>query len=153
MEGKFPSLAKRPYETAAAPIDPVAVTRETARQLPPSLAKQVDVIESKFNTARANYSAFLGTAQSTATNAARSSVGSEIWVNAQLTVSRLDKSRADAVLAQAEIDALLTALLDAESNNQNALLSPLVQPLQRRIAAEVNRQNEELDQLARRIGL
>jgi hypothetical protein len=153
IEGKFPSLAKRPFETEAAPIEPVATARETAKQLPDSLAVQVNAIERKFNAGRADYAALLGSAQATANNAAGSAVGSEAWVNAQLIVSRLDKSRAEAVLAQAEIDTLLSAVLDAESNNQDALVSPLIQPLQRRIAEEVNGQNEELDRLARRIGL
>jgi hypothetical protein len=153
IEGKFPSLAKRPFETEAAPIEPVATVRETALQLPDSLAVQVKVIERKFNAGRANYAALLGPAQATANSAAGSAIGSEAWVNAQLIVSRLDKSRADAVLAQAEIDTLLSSVLDAESNKQDALISPLILQLQRRIASEVEDQNAELERLARRIGL
>jgi hypothetical protein len=153
IEGKFPSLAKRPFETDAAPIESVAAARETARQLPDSLAIQVNAIERKFDAGRADYAALLGPAQATASRAAGSAIGSEAWVNAQLIVSRLDKSRAEAVLAQAEIDTLLSIVLDTESNNQDALLSPLIEPLQRRIASEVDDQNAELDRLARRIGL
>jgi hypothetical protein len=153
MEGQFPSLAKRPYETTTPPSEPVIVARPTARQLPKSLAIQVNSIEARFNTARADFAALLRSTRATANSAAGSSIGSEAWVNAQLVVSRLDNARAQAVLAEAEIDALLSRQLDTESVDQNALLSPLIAPVQRRIANEVDAQNEELDRLARQIGI
>jgi hypothetical protein len=153
MEGQFPSLAKRPYETNVPPSEPVAASRPTAVQLPDSLAIQANAIEARFNGARSNYAALLGSTRAIANIAAGSAIGSEAWVNAQLTVSRLDNARAAAVIAEAEIDALIIEQLDAESVGAQALLSPLLVPLQRRIASEIDAQNDELDRLARRIGL
>jgi hypothetical protein len=149
----FPTLEKRPFETATTEnILPVA-PRETANRLPSELAEKVTAIDTLFNSALSNYAALLPEARRVAAGAAGSAMGSENWVNAQLIVSRLDGARADAALAQSQIDQIMTQQLDAESRSQDPLLSPLIAPLQQRIAKAVVAQNEELERLARQIGI
>ncbi len=153
MQGQFPTLEKRAFETATPEnIVPVA-PRQTADDLPSGMSAELAAIESRFNSAQENYAALLPEARRAASGAAGSVIGSENWVNAQLIVSRLDGARAAATLAQSEIDQIMTAQIDDESRNADPLQSPLIAPLQQRIAKAVSAQNAELERLARQIGL
>jgi hypothetical protein len=152
-QGQFPTLEKRPFETAATENILPNAPRATADRLTPDLSEKVAAIDNLFNSAVSNYAALLPEARRVATGAAGSAMGSENWVNAQLIVSRLDGARADAALAQSQIDQIMTQQLDSESRNQDPLLSPLIAPLQQKIAKAVVAQNEELERLARQIGI
>jgi hypothetical protein len=153
MQEQFPTLEKRPFESASPENILPPAPRPTASILPSGLSNRVAAINSLFNSATSNYAALLDDARREAAGAAGSKIGSEVWVNAQLVVSRLDDARADAALAQSQIDQLMTEQLDAESRNQDPLLSPLIVPLQQQIAKTVTAQNDELERLARQIGI
>ncbi len=153
MQGQFPTLEKRPFETASPENIVPAAPRQTAKILPNGMSAQIAAIENRFDKAQANYAALLPEARRAASGAAGSAMGSENWVNAQLIVSRLDGARAGATLAQSEIDQIMTAQIDDESRNSDPLLSPIIAPLQQRIAKAVSAQNAELERLARQIGL
>lgn len=153
MQGQFPTLEKRAFETASPENIVPANPRQTADTLPNAVSEQIAAIANRFDLAQESYTAILPEARRAASGAAGSATGSENWVNAHLIVSRLDGARATATLAHSEIDQIMTAQIDDESRNADPLLSPLIAPLQQRIAKAVSAQNDELERLARQIGL
>jgi hypothetical protein len=83
----------------------------------------------------------------TASQAARTAPGSELWVNAHLMLSRLDKMRADSVAALRDFDALI-----AEAGARDAGIAANLTEVQRPMADDVAQQNAEIVRLSKVIG-
>jgi hypothetical protein len=152
-EGKFPSLARRPFEQGAAVIAPIVPLTPLASSLPEAISGKVRALQSRHANASSAFSSMLPVVRSAANGAASAPMGSEAWVNAQLMVSRLDKSRGDAVAALSEMDDLIVAQLDSESQGVIFRVEPLLKPIQVEMAATVEQQNQEVERLSRIIGL
>jgi hypothetical protein len=150
VEGDFPSLSKRAYETDTPVEDPAQTPAPITTSLSAALKAQTDALVARAQKAHAAYESALPAASATAGSAAGSAVGSEAWVNAQMMLSRADGARADSVAALAEMDELT-----ARERNKGAdagLIALLAKP-QSQIAALVKAQTEEIDRLARLIGV
>lgn len=150
LEGEFPSLSKRPYESADPLAVPEAAPAPVSTSLPAALQTQVDALLQRARAAQSAYEAALPTARNAAQGAAGSAVGSEAWVNAHMLVSRADSARADAVAALGEIDRLIAG--EREKGADVGLVALLSAP-QAQIAALVNAQTAEIDRLSRLIGV
>jgi hypothetical protein len=150
VEGDFPSLSKRPYETdnpvdeAASPPAPVTTT------LPAALKTQTDALLSRGQKAHAAFEAALPGARSAAQSASGAATGSESWVNAHMIVSRADGARADGIAALSEIDQLIAR--ERDKGADKGLIALLAGP-QGQLAAIVNEDTAEIDRLAKLIGL
>jgi hypothetical protein len=99
--GEPPSLAKRPFETAAAPL-PIEAVTPTA-----SNAARAARISSFLEQARKGKSAFndfVLTSEKVFSSALGASVSSEPWINAQVSLSRLEALRGPVQMALADLD-------------------------------------------------
>jgi hypothetical protein len=143
-EGDFPSLERRPFETAspeAAPA-PAAPT-----ELTPALTEKIRAITGRHKRANEAFNRALPRLQAIAERAAGSAQGSETWVNAHLELSRLDHNRADSVAALGELDELIAAQADSDSTYV-VLLSAYQEP----VANEVTAQRSAVERLSQLIG-
>ncbi len=156
-EGAFPSLAKRPFETesAAQGISPQSskAGAQIADSLPEGLQIRVDGLISRASQAQAAFDSALPGVRRIAASASGATQGGEKWVTAHMEVSRLDAVRANGASALAELDAMIALASDDESKGAEILVSPLLIEARQWLAAQVDSQDEILDQLARQIGM
>jgi hypothetical protein len=150
IEGDFPSLSKRAYETDTPVEDPAAMPAPITTALPADLERQTDALVARARKAHNAFESALGAARSTAQSASGTATGSEAWVNAHMVLSRTDGARADAVAALGEMDQLITRERD---KGADVGLVALLSGPQGQIAELVNAENAEVDRLARVIGL
>lgn len=146
-EGDFPSLERRPFETdgtdlGAEPAAPAAPT-----ELTPGLTEKVKALTASHRMANDAFNRALPRVQGIAQRAAGSAQGSEAWVNAHLELSRLDHSRSASVAALGELDELIAAQADADSD-----YVPLLTAYQEPMANEVVAQRSEVERLSQLIG-
>ena len=144
-DGDFPSLERRPFETDTPVAEPVVPAAPVA--LPDALADKAGALTRRHNAANALFTKALPTMQETAAGAAGRAPGSEIWVNAHLQLSRLDKSRADSVAALGEFDGLIADQIDGDSGYVALLVR-----IQEGIAADVGAQEAEIERMSKLIG-
>jgi hypothetical protein len=150
MEGDFPSLSKRPFETDTPVDDPAEKPVPLTTALPAELERQTNALVARARKAHSDFENALGAARSTAQSASGSATGSESWVNAHMVLSRADGRRADALAALGEMDQLIAR--EREKGADAGLVALLQQP-QGQIAALVNAENAEVERLAKMIGL
>ena len=131
-EGDFPSLERRSFETA---VPEAASVPAAPTKLTPELTQKVKALTVRHEKADSKFNRDLPRVQAIAQRAAGSTQGSEAWVNAHLELSRLDHARADSVAALSELDELVAAQADADSDYV-VLLTAYQEP----IAAEVSAQ-------------
>ena len=153
IEGEFPSLERRPFEQNNPVVAPAVVPTPVAARLSGELAQKVSALQARHATASSAFDSLLPGVRAIAQSASNAPFGGEAWINAHLQVSRLDSQRADAVTALSEMDALITAQTEAESQGAITLFSPLLQPVQTAMAEKVEKQNQEIEQLSKIIGL
>jgi hypothetical protein len=160
-QGEFPSLMRRPYETNAPITAPLPPETAGPAMLSPGLAAKANALSARHRAANNTYRELLTPTAAAARSAAGAGVGSEAWVAAQLQVSRLDKARADSKAALAELDRLITAQLDADSqdNSQGSSqgsgkdIAALLMEFQADIATDTAAQDAEIDRLSALIGV
>jgi hypothetical protein len=157
VEGAFPSLAKRPFETESAVQATLPqsskVNAQIADSLPEGLQIRVDGLMSRASQAQTDFDSALPGVRSIAASASGAVQGGENWVIAQMEVSRLDALRSDSVAALAELDGLISQSSDDEAKGSAILITPLLLEHRLRLAPMIDAQEEELDRLARQIGL
>ena len=150
VQGDFPSLAKREYERENPVEEASNPPAPLTKALSATLQAQTDSLLARSRTAHAAYQAALPAAQSAAQSAANSAEGSELWVNAHMTVSRTDSVRSDGLAALGEIDQLIAKQREAGAD---AGLIALLSTPQQQIADRVSSENAEIERLAKLIGL
>ncbi len=150
VEGDFPSLSKREYESADPLAVPEAPPQPVTAALPTELKDKTDALLARARSAHSAFEAALPAAQSAAQSASGAASGSESWVNGHMVLSRADGARADAVAALGEIDRLIASERD---KGADAGLVALLSAPQAQIAALVNAETTEIDRLARMIGI
>jgi hypothetical protein len=146
QETGFPSLERRSYEANA----PIAAPIESVTApfiLPGEFAEKADALQARHTAAHGAYLLGLPAVQSTAARAAGASPGGELWVNAHLMLSRLDKTRADSVAALREFDGLIF-----DAGALDAGLAVLLTEAQRPVIEGVAQQNAEIARLSKAIG-
>jgi len=146
IDGQFPSLERRAYENndaITAPITPPAAPVSMSVEL----KAQVDALLARHQVAHAAYLERLDAVRAVAARAAGSAPGSEAWVNAHVTLSRLDKIRDDSVAAVRAFDGLI-----ADANAGDSGLVALLTDAQKPALDDVAAQNDEIRRLSRLIG-
>ena len=146
IDGQFPSLERRSYENndaITAPIPPPAAPVS----IPMELKAQVDALLARHQVAHAAYLERVDAVGAVAARAAGSAPGSEAWVNAHVTLSRLDKIRDDSVAAVRAFDSLI-----ADANAGDSGLAALLTDAQKPVIDDVAAQNDEIRRLSRLIG-
>ena len=146
IDGQFPSLERRAYENndaITAPITPPAAPVSMSVEL----KAQVDALLARHQVAHAAYLERLDAVRAVAARAAGSAPGSEAWVNAHVTLSRLDKIRDDSVAAVRAFDGLI-----ADANAGDSGLAALLTDAQKPVVDDVAAQNDEIRRLSRLIG-
>jgi hypothetical protein len=146
IDGRFPSLERRAYEnndTIAAPGTPA----EALVSMPVELRSQVDALLSRHQLAHAAYLERLDAVRAVASRAARGAPGSEAWVSAHVTLSRLDKIRGDSVAAVRVFDTLI-----ADASAGDSGLVALLIDAQKPVVDDVATQNDEIRRLSLLIG-
>lgn len=151
-EGEFPSLTKRPFESGQQVSAPIASEQGVALALPSSMARKINALIARHRAAQKQFDTDLPDTQRVVNGAAGSPSGGESWANAQVILSRLDRTRADSVVVQGEIDDLLSQQLDEESKGKTEIISALMLPIQNEIVADVAKQNAEISRLVEIIG-
>jgi len=148
-EGEFPSLAKRPYETADPVAEPPTAPETLSTSLPDSLRIQLDALVAQHVTAEAAFRAGLPATRQAAQSGAASAPGSEGWVVAKMELSRLEKLRADSLAALAGLDRLVSGERD---RGADAGLVALMAPYQEKVQQGVDAQTAILVELANLLG-
>ncbi len=148
-EGEFPSLAKRPYETADPVAEPASEPQVLSTSLPDSLRAQLDGLVGKHAAAAAAFQTALPAARQAAQSAAGAAAGSESWVQAQMEVSRLEEKRSDSLSALAEIDRLVAVERDKGADEG---LVALMTPYQEKVRRAVDAQTALIVELTNLIG-
>jgi hypothetical protein len=153
IEGDFPSLTKRAFESANPAIAPPPPLTLVADRLPAAMENAVANLVQRHQKAQDQYVRMLPGVQEQAARAAGSAVGGETWATAQIAVSRLDRARADSVAALADMDALIEKQREQELQEGEPSLIALLETKQKLLVTAVTEQETELDRLAKQIGL
>jgi hypothetical protein len=148
-DGNFPSLSKRPYETADPIAEPPSTATSLSTALPDSLRDSLSALTARHEAAEAAFRVALPAVRQAAQSAAGSVPGSEGWLNAQMELSRLEKKRADSLAALAEIDRLVAAEREKGADDG---LTALMASYQERVRREVEAQTDILLELTNLIG-
>jgi hypothetical protein len=148
-DGDFPSLSKRPYESAQPIAEPEAAPTVTTNVLPASLSANTNRLLERDQIANAAFVRARIAAESSARAGSGAAKGSESWVQAQMVLSRLDAARADSVTVLGEIDGLIAL---ERIKGADAGLIGLLETTQARIAASVANQEAEIRRLSATIG-
>ena len=151
-EGDFPSLAKRPYETSDPIEEPSDSAPQVAAALPPAAAAQIADLEARHRAAQSAFEKMLPSVRAVATRSAGAATGSEAWANANVQLTRLDYARADSVKVVGEFDALVSKQRETDSSSGQPMVAPLMEARQQAVAADVERQDAEIDRLSAMLG-
>lgn len=143
--GSYPSLAKRPIESAhsgatAVPA-PLAVAEDSA------LAREIGGLLDKARAGAAAFDAHVVDAQARVRAAAGSGISSEAWVNAQQAISSLESDRYDSVYALASLDVLHVKRSNAIAAGEAQGGADAIDAARRDVLAIVDRQNDLLDEM------
>jgi hypothetical protein len=153
IEGEFPSLAKRPFEDNAPIVEGGAATPSAPQSLSAGLQNKVSALEARVRRADSEFQALLPATRNRASSASGATQSSPEWVDAHIQLSRLDRTRADAVAALSELDKLVINQLEAELTGNSPLYSELLKPVQERIGSIVAGQNSQIDAIGKIIGM
>lgn len=119
-----PSLAMRPSEiareTAIAPSAEPTVS--AGKEIDGSVRQRIDAAVKRAQDGRAEFEQSLGIATGAVGKARGAAVGSDSWIDAQLTVTRLERTREPATSALAELDVIRREL---EASGLGYTLAPL----------------------------
>jgi hypothetical protein len=150
VEGDFPSLSKRPYETGN-PVDvPAATPAPLTTALPADLKTRTDALVARGRQAHLAFEAALPAVRAASQSASGAAPGSEAWVNAHMILSRADGARSDGVAALGDMDQLIAR--ERDKGADPGLIALLAEP-QGQLAAIVNQDTAEINRLANLIGL
>ena len=148
-DGNYPSLAKRPIESArngGAPAAPAAPAAED-----PALTQEIAALVERARKAAAAFDAQLPDVRQKVGAAAGSAASSEAWVVAELAISSLDSERYDSVYALANLDTLYINRANAIAAGESEGGTEAIAVARGDVLAIVDRQNDLLDELGRQL--
>lgn len=105
-DSRFPSLAKRPIESAGLTTRPDAIEPPPAAPADSNIAAKIAQYRGQANTGQGAFQQELGAAQRRVSAASGAAVASDAWMEAQMAISGLDSARAPTVEALASLDQL-----------------------------------------------
>lgn len=145
----YPSLAKRPVETArvggevADRPDPVA----NPAPADPDLAKRLADLSAQADKGRAAFDALYADAAAHIRGASGAAVSSEAWVAAHVDLSRLEQARYDSVYALASLDTLYAERMKALAEGKAEGGASEILAVRDLALATVDAQNDRVDAL------
>lgn len=147
--GSYPSLAKRPIETArsgtaVAPVTPVIPED-------PALTREIGGLLEKARAGAAAFDARVASAQERVRAAAGSAISSEAWVDAQQAISLLESDRYDSVYALASLDTLYAKRSNAIAAGEAQDGADAIDAARSDVLAIIDRQNDLLDEMKGRL--
>jgi hypothetical protein len=142
--GGYPSLAKRPFESANPAAPSVAAS---AAPQDPALDAEVERLRAQVKAGADGFDRAYPKAEALAHAAASSAVSSEAWVAAQGAVSELEAARNDAVSALAALDTLYAARVDAIAAGTATGGAETIDTARGAALAVIDSQNDRLDAL------
>jgi hypothetical protein len=145
-EGEFPSLAKRPQESAAQGPE-TQTSAAIAAPADAALLAQLRDITGQISNGEAAFRATLPKAQSAMAAARGAAPASEAWVQAAMLLAALEFDRGTAQAAMAELDRLLVerATADQKSGQSSGLAE--IGAVWSRANAQVNEQTRLIEAL------
>jgi hypothetical protein len=108
----FPTLSKRPFE--GAPAAPVPAPPAPAALSDPALVARIEAALADARAGEGSFSDALKSAAPAVEAANSAGVASDAWINAQLQVSRLERTLAPATEALARLDGERTRLIEQQ---------------------------------------
>lgn len=167
-----PSLNKRPFEISLEEMrsqagdkvenknniaDAIAIERASIAALLPNIDAQMRDLYKQHENADSDFTVQANIAQSVVNRARGAAFGSDIWSEAQIAISRLDRARSPSLTSLNEIDEKIFALLDnalndniARDQSDAAQLTSLIQ-IQEYVVSDVTGQTQIIDNLANRL--
>jgi hypothetical protein len=147
-QGSYPSLAKRPIESAtmAEPVAPPAPTAPDAE-----LVAGVERLRAQVQAGSASFDKAYASADRATTAASAAAVSSDAWVAAQVAVSALEAARNDSVSALASLDTLYVERQNAIADGRAAGGLEQVDAARAAALAVVDDQNDRIDALKARL--
>ncbi len=148
-EGDFPSLSKRPYESADPVAEPNPVPVAVTTTMPAALSEQTNQLLVRNRNGDAAFAKARSAAESAARAGSGAAQGSESWVQGQMILSRLDAARSESVAALGEMDRMIAGERDKGADTG---LIGLLDTVQAEIAASVANQEAVINRLSATIG-
>lgn len=139
-----PSLAIRPAERAvvvdpnAPPVVPLVVGPPPATPLDSAATARLTAIVDRAKASTTAFETALRPARTATDKASSASISSDSWIAAQLEITRLERLRAPATEALAEIDSLKRELIAKDQNIDQAAIDTLVA-----IVAAIDQQQQD----------
>lgn len=147
--GSYPSLAKRPMESARSGVAPTADAPPVAEDA--ALTREIGALLDKARAGAAAFDAHVAVAQQRVSAAAGSGISSEAWVDAQQAISSLESDRYDSIYALASLDTLYVERSNAIAAGKAQGGSDAIDAARRDVLAIVDRQNDLLDEMKGRL--
>lgn len=140
----YPSLARRPVESAAPQTDAAPVTPPAADA---DLSTRIAGLVEQAKKGDAGFASAIAAADRRIAAASGAAAGSEPWIDAQQALSGIETARGDSISALATMDSLLVERLDAIAAGKAQGGETELRAAQSEIGAIVDRQNARLDAL------
>jgi hypothetical protein len=127
-----PSLAIRPSERATVvdpnvpPVVPLIIGPPPMTPLGSAATSRLSAIVDRAKASATNFETASRAARVVAGNASGASIGSDAWIAAQLEITRLERLRAPATEALAEIDSLKRELIATDQNIDQPAIDAMV---------------------------
>lgn len=139
--GDFPTLAKRPIESRGDGPVAAAPAATPAPAVDQAAASRINAAIARAEEGIAEFERALPPAQSAVGSAKGAAYGSEGWINAQMTVSALERTRGPLKTALTELDEEARLIAESGSEDRSVLIA------QARLAATDARQNLVIEEL------
>jgi len=145
--GGYPSLARRPFETAV-PVSPPPTVPENIIAPDADLPTRIESLRSQAQAGMAAFDALYGQAAERVRVGAAAPVGSENWVVAEVAVARLEQECSPAMVALASLDSLYAERMKAVAAGDAAPAEvTAIEAARAPVLAAVETQNARIDTL------
>ena len=151
QNGGYPSLAKRPIESAGTRRQEQAAAPVAAPAPDPALIAEVQKLKDDAQSGATAFDGAFAEAQRSVNAAAGSDVSSEAWVVAQQSISALDAARNASVSALASLDVMYIDRLNAIADGKVAGGDGEIDSARIAALAIVDAQNDRLDAIKARL--
>lgn len=115
----YPSLARRPFETAV-PVSSTPLAPQETLAPDADLPTRIESLRSQAQAGMAAFDAHYGQAAERVRAGAAAQVGSENWVVGEVAIARLEQERSPAMVALASLDSLYAERMKAVANGDAA---------------------------------
>lgn len=143
----YPSLARRPFETAV-PVSPAPSIPQETLAPDADLPTRIESLRSQGRGGLAAFDAYYGQAAERVRAGAAAPVGSENWVVGEVAIARLEQERSPAMVALASLDSLYAERMSAVASGDAApVVLEAIEAVRAPILAAVETQNARIETL------